>query len=91
MAKGWQEEEGGGADGSRRGENMQSLLDERARIDASTAILGRENVKWIRSGRDRKIAVSTTTAISAYAGSATIEDWRSLWVIGPHSPIIVLD
>jgi hypothetical protein len=88
MGKGWQEEEG---DGSRRGENVENSLDKRARIDASTTILRRKDEEGIRRERESKIAVSARTAISTYASSATIEDWGSFWVIGPHAPVIVLD
>jgi hypothetical protein len=68
-----------------------NLLDKRARIDATTPILGRKGKIGLLGVGNVNTAVAARTAVSAYAGVAAIEKWGGFRVIGPDAPVVVLN
>jgi hypothetical protein len=74
-----------------RQRRMCNPLDKGARVDASTAILGREGEYWLRSIGNVKIAVRDMASISTYARLAAIEHRGFERVLGPQSPVVVLN
>lgn len=71
-------------------ETRAYLLDKRARIDASTPVLGWKGKIWRLGVGNVNAAVAARTAVSTYAGVAAVKEWRGFRVIGPDAPVVVL-